>query len=223
MMTVIRINRHIFRAFALIVCVLGFHAQSFAEDIDNESQYRIGVELDWDLTKRLKLSVEPQLRIDDDVSVDRYQLETGLSYKTFGFLYWGASYRLIVTSSESLQAESSSKYGFSATAKEKYGRFTPSLRLMYSNYSDEDSENSEFLRYRAKVKYNIRRSSLTPYLAIEAFQDLEESELFKTRYTAGFDLKVDKNRSFDFNYKLDLYSLEYKNRHIFSVGYKLSF
>ncbi len=195
----------------------------YAQDVENEAQYRMGVELDFKIAKGLKLMVAPQLRFDNDFSVDRLQLETALRYKTFGFLYWEANYRRINKPQDDLSSEKFSKYGFSLSAKETYGRFTPALRLRYSNYADDDVDDKQFLRYKASVKYDIKKCKITPSLAIEAFQELNDYELYKMRYTAGADYKLMKNNYIGISYKLDYYKQEYRNRHIISLGYKYSF
>ncbi|MFI3258638.1 MAG: DUF2490 domain-containing protein [Rikenellaceae bacterium] len=220
---------------ALMVALLcGVATQSALADdteVEKEYQYRMGIEMDWTLAKGLKLSVSPEMRFGDGgFSFEQFQAEAGLRYKTFGFLYWGVDYRLIFRPSEDVSSyygsngpEVDSRYGFSLTAKEKFGRFTPSFRIMYSNYTDDDNDGKVFMRYKAAVKYNIRKSPISPYVAVEAYQNLEVNLLHKMRYSTGFDLKVKKDRYLSFDYKFDFYTLAYKNRNIFSVGYKVSF
>lgn len=196
---------------------------SYAQDVENEMQYRTSLELNYKIAKGLKLDISPQIRFDDELSLDRYLLEAGLSYKTFGFLYWGTTYRLIIKPQENLKSETYNKYGFNLTAKEDYGHFTPSVRLSYSNYADDDINDKQFLRYKAKVKYNIPKCKFTPFVSVEAFQELEDNALFKMRYSTGFAYKLKKNNYLKLNYKLDYYNLEYRNKHIVGVAYNYKF
>lgn len=213
--------RNIRLKIATILLVLcGLSANSFAQDyeVDNDFQYRFGMDFNWTLVKNLKLSVEPEFRFEDPFSFDRFQVDIGLKYKTFGFLSWGAQYRLMLE-----PGNSNGQYAFNLTAKEKFGKFTPSLRLQYSNYTSSEIYDKEYLRYKAGLEYDIRKSPFTPYASVEIFHQLDVNLLLKTRYTAGFDFKVKKGRYLNFDYSFEYYALDYKNRHIFSFGYKLNF
>lgn len=206
-------------ALALVLC--GISSQSFAQDydVDNDFQYRLGLDFSWTLVKNLKLSIEPQFRIEDPFDFERFQVEAGLKYKTFGFLYWGAQYRVMFEPG----GNNFGQYAFNITAKEDFGRFTPSVRVQYSNYTNSSITDKEFMRYKAAVEYNIRKSPFTPYASVEVFHSLDVNLLYKTRYSAGFDLKVKKDRYLNFDYGFEYYALDYKNRHIFSIGYKFKF
>jgi len=207
----------------LALLLLPFSFLSQAQEVENDVQYRLGAEINYKIVKGLKLSVEPQVRFKDDFSVNRYQLEGGLRYKTFGFLYWGTSYRLIIKPVDIFETEKYGKYSFSLMAKESFDRFTPALRLRYSNYADDDSDENAFLRYKASLKYDIKDCKITPNIALEAFQELEDNHLYKMRYTAGITYKLKQDNYIDLTYKLDYYNLEYRNRHIIGLSYKYDF
>ncbi|MFI3321983.1 MAG: DUF2490 domain-containing protein [Rikenellaceae bacterium] len=215
-------------------------ADGTKDDVEVQYRYQFGADLQFKLIKNLKLNVEPELRFND--GYDKFHLNGGLTYKTFGCIYWGATYRLVVDrveSSSSFYSNSLSlfggfnsnnyesdvyhRYAFDATFKEKYGRFTPSFRVRYNNFTDEDISSKEFLRYKAKVDYDIRKCKITPFVSAEAFQQLGINMLYKMRYSTGFDLKTGKDSSLSFDYRFDFFNLEYKNANIFSVGYKHKF
>ncbi len=219
-----KIFRYIIASTALLLSA--FTTPCLAQEVENVAQYRIGVEMDWKLfnVKGLKMSFEPQIRRGSGFSHESLTLETGLRYKTLGFLYWGANYRLTVEPSDvDFTTNKYGRYALSLTAKEDFGRFTPSLRVQYSNYTDEDVDDKKYLRYRAKLDYNIRKCPVDPYILVELYQDLSENLLSKARYGVGVDYKIKKDNYLNFNYKLDYYTLKYKNRHIFSLGYKVGF
>ncbi len=221
----INVKRFTLRVAAFVVLLLAVYTPSVsAQEIDWDSEIRTGIDLDWGLTKNLSLNVGTELRLDKRFALDDFLVGAGLSYKTFGFLTWGAEYRLEIESGENTaSSEKHHRYAFDATAQKKFDRFTPSLRVMYSNYGDEEMAGNEYLRYRAKVKYNIRKCALTPYVSVEAFQELEEGMLKKMRYTAGVDYKFENGNSVIFDYKFDFFNLEYKNRNIFDISYKIRF
>lgn len=219
--------------------LLGVITSAFAdgtkEDPEVLYKYQFGADFQIKLAKGLKLNIEPELRYND--GYDKFLLSGGLTYKTFGCIYWGATYRLefdrvdstgdtfsnSVFASNQYDTETYHRYAFDVTYKDKFGRFTPSFRVRYNNFTDDEIDDKEYLRYRAKVDYDIRNCKITPYVAVEAFQELEESELYKMRYGAGFDLKTGKDSALSFGYKFDFFTLEYKNANIFSVGYKYKF
>lgn len=211
------------KRFKTIAVLVLLSITSFAQDTENEGQFRTALELNYKIAEGLKLEFTPQIRFDEDFTVNKYLLEGGLSYKTFGFLYWGANYRLTIKPQEYLESEKYSKYGFSVTAKESYGDFTPSFRINYSNYADDDITDKEFLRYKAKVAYNVPNCKITPFVALEAFQEMEDKTLYKMRYSTGFAYKIKKNNYIKLNYKLDYYKQEYLNKHIITIAYKYNF
>ncbi|MFI3303938.1 MAG: DUF2490 domain-containing protein [Rikenellaceae bacterium] len=215
---------------ALLALIITLSAATLsATEIEKVNQVRLGFDMSWKLAKGLKLNIAPEMRRGEDFVLDQFQMEAGLRYKTFGFLYWRASYRFIIVPDHESSAtyytptDKNHRYGFSLTAKQKFGRFTPSLRALYSNYSDEDIDDKAYMRYRAKVEYNIRKSPFTPYIAIEAYHGLDKGMISKMRYNTGFDLKVKKGQHLNVDYKFDLYTLKYKNRNVYSIGYKFDF
>lgn len=209
----------------LLTTVAISYADGTRYDVENDYEYRTSLEFQFKLAKGLKLNISPELRFNG--GFDNLVFNGDLSYKTFGFLYWGASYRLIADRGEgnSYRADWDyyHRYAFDVTFKESFSRFTPSFRLRYTNYMDSDVTDKAFLRYQAKVNYDIRKCKITPYVGIEAFQEMTDLMLSKMRYTAGFEYKISKKASLSLDYKLDYFILEYKNSHIFSAGYKYRF
>lgn len=222
-----------------VALLFGACSMSFADGTKEEPEidykYRFGVDFQIKLAKGLKLDLEPEFRFNE--GFDKLLLNAGVSYKTFGCIYWGATYRFELDRGDSVSSTGSMngfgttsyekdvyhRYALDVTYKEKFGRFTPSFRVRYNNFTDNEITDKAFMRYRAKVDYDIRKSRFTPYVAIELFQELGENLLYKTRYATGFDLKTGKKSTLCLDYKFDLFALEYKNANIFSVGYKFKF
>ncbi len=226
----------------LPLLLAGFSLSAFAEGEKGDPEvlykYQFGLDLEFKLAKGLKLEVGPELRYNE--GFDKFLLNGGLSYKIIDNLSVGASYRLVVDRGESTSTTTLNSFGgfsggnsydydtyhrfaFDLTYKDKIGRFTPSARVRYNNYSDDDSGNEAYMRYRAKVEYDIRKCIITPFLYAEAFQQTEGGALYKMRYSTGFDLKTGKNSALEFGYKFDYFLLKYKNANIFSLGFKQKF
>ncbi len=217
-------------ALLLVLGVAPLKAQSWTE-VENNYKYRVGASFDMKIIDNLKLEVSPQLRYAE--GYDMFVLDGALSYKTFGCITWGASYRLMVDRLDtytynafggySYDKESYHRYAFDVTYKEKFGRFTPSVRLQYNNYTDQEIDDEAYLRYRAKVEYDIPKCKLTPSVGVELYQELEDNMLYKTRYSADLEYKFTKRTALGLDYKLDFFALKYKNNHIFSLTYSYTF
>ncbi|WP_319481364.1 DUF2490 domain-containing protein [uncultured Draconibacterium sp.] len=213
------------RLILTIVFVISILAtqRTFAQETENEFQTRTKLDMSFKPVKKVKFTITPELRFEDDFSLDKYLLEGILEYKASKLFTLGASYGLVGNVRDEKDTEYFSRYAFSATAQKEFGRFESSLRLMYSNYADDDVDDKNFLRYRAKVKYDIPDCKITPFVAVQLFQDLDNGGLHKTRYSVGADYKLFKKNYIGIDYKFDYYNTEYLNKHIISLGYKIKF
>jgi hypothetical protein len=196
---------------------------SSAQEVENDFQTRTSAELSFEPLKKLKLNLIPELRFDENFSLDKYLFEGETVYKPVKFLSLGATYRFEGNLRDNKDTEYFNRFAFSATAKKEFKRFESAFRLRYTNDADDETSNDDFLRYKASLNYNIRKSKITPFVGVEAFQRLSDTELYKMRYTAGADYKLFKKNYLGVSYKFDYYEKEYKNRHILSVGYKIKF
>lgn len=193
-----------------------------AQDIENDFQSRTSVRLSLKPVKHLKLYLTPELRFDENFSLNKYLIEGEASYRPIDFLSLDAIYRFVGNIRETKATEYLHRYAFSATLKKELNRFEPAFRISYTNYADDD-ESDQYIRYKASVKYDIPKSKITPFVGTEAFQQLTDKELYKMRYIVGMDYKLFKKNYLGISYKLDYYLNEYKNRHILSIGYKIKF
>ncbi len=193
-----------------------------AQDVVNEFQARTAIQIEYSPIKHLKLNISPELRFDENFSLDKYHIEAAASYKLSKVFAVGANYRFIINPRDTKETEYYSRFAFYAKLKKKYGDFTPSFRLAYSNFADDEDDNTDnYLRLKAALKYDIPKCKLTPVIGVEGFQNLTEKEFYKMRYSAGVDYKLFKKNFIGVRYKLDYYRTEYKNRHIISLEYKI--
>lgn len=215
-------NRIIYNA-AFIILLLFASTKNQAQEIENDFQTRTSAELSFEPFKKLKLNLIPELRFDENFALDKYLFEGEAVYKPVKFLSLGATYRFGGNLRDNKDTEYFNRFAFSATAKKEFKRFESAFRLRYTNDADDETGKEDFLRYKASLNYNIRKSKITPFVGLEAFQRLSDAELYKMRYTAGIDYKLFKKNYLGISYKFDYYEKEYKNRHILSVGYKIKF
>lgn len=210
-------------ALVMTLCLLFLVGAARAQDVVNEFQGRTSFEASYSPIKKLKLTVSPELRFDESFALSKYHIEGEAAYKLNKQFTVGASYRFVVNPRDSKDTEYFSRFGFGLTYQKKLDRFEPSFRVLYSNYADDDTENSKYLRFKAGLEYNIPKCKITPQVGIEAFRDQIEGEVFKMRYTAGADYKLFKKNYIGIKYKLDYYRTAYYNRHIVGLSYKIKF
>jgi len=192
------------------------------QEVENEYQLRTEVKLSYNPLDKVQISFAPEIRWGQQTTVDRFHVETGVKYKPIKLISLAAYYRYISNPRAGETTEILHRYAFDAVFKKDIQRFKPSIRLRYTNYTEENS-TSDFLRLKAKVKYNIRDCKLSPFASAEGFRDLTEAEYYKVRYAIGGEYKINKKHSINAAYKLDYYLQEYTNKHIFQLGYKFSF
>lgn len=212
------------KKYKLMLILCAFFLSSLitiAQDVDNKFESRTAIKLTYNPIKKLKLSLSPELRFDENISLDEYLVEAGASYKLSKMFILGANYRFIANPRETKETEYYSRFAFYAMMKKKYGDFSPSLRFGYSNYSDDDEEMDNYLRYKASIKYDIPKNKITPLISVEAFHNLSTKELYKMRYAVGADYKLFKKNYIGIRYKFDYFRTQYKNRHIVSLEYKI--
>lgn len=195
-----------------------------AQEVVNDFQSRYSVGIQYKFNKKWKISATPEIRFDESFNVDRFLIEGKLKYKPFKIITLGATYRFVINYRDVKETQYLNRFGFSATVKKKIKRFEPAFRLQYSNYADDEITDSRFLRYKLSTEYNIKDCKITPMIAAEIFQRLGTNTLlYKMRYTAGADYKINKKNYIGLKYKFDYYKYEYRNRHIISLEYKFKF
>ena len=216
------------RELLLLLGVL-FAGQTYSQTTENESQAiendfqtRAEVKLSFSPIKKFKITFIPELRMDESFDIDKYLLETELSYKPIKDLSLSGSYRFVSNPRDTKATEYLHRFALTAEYSKSIKRWEPSFRIKYTNYT-EDAFDGEFLRYRAKLEYDIKNFKLTPYIRAEGFHDLSQDELYKMRYALGGKYKLNKKNSVRIGYMLDYYLQDYRNKHILTIGYNFKF
>ena len=213
-------HKPIYILLFLMGIVLGETA--FSQTVSHDFQTRTEVKLSFEPMDKLNLSLSPEVRWDESFDISKYMLESGISYKPVKGLTLGGSYRFIINPRESKATEYLHRFALYTSYKKKIARFEPSLRIKYTNYT-EDLSLGEFLRYRAKIEYDIKGSKITPLLSAEAFHYLADNQIYKMRYALGAEYKFSKKSSIELGYMLDYYMQDFRNKHIIKLGYKYKF
>ncbi len=209
--------------FVVLALVLMISLPGKAQDVENVFQPRLNVELEYEPIKNLELSFSPEIRFEDNFSADVYVFDLGASYKLWKGVKVEGIYRYGINLRETKSTEYYQRYAFGVIGKTKWNNFEPYLRLRYTNDNDDNISNDQMIRLKAGVKYDIPNCKISPLVAVEGFHSLDENSLYKLRYALGAKYKLCKNQYLKAYYKFDYYNLEYKNRHIISVGYNIKF
>jgi len=215
------IEKYRFLVFGLIVVLLIFIPIVNAQEVESNHQTRTSIELGYKLSDQFKLTLSPEFRFDENLALDKYLFEGAAIYKPSKIFALGATYRFVVNLRDEKDTEYFNRVALSATMKKAFNRFEPTFRLRYSNYADDEITDKEFLRYKTSLKYDIADSKMNPFIGIEAFQQLNDYQLYKMRYSAGIDYKLFKKNHLEVSYKFDNFNDEDRNSHIFNLTYKL--
>jgi hypothetical protein len=188
---------------------------------------KFGTWIEVDVTKKfLKkfgFSFIPELRLQDDFTVDEYIFEGKLGYGPFKFLDLAAAYR-INTNVKNSGNEVSQSAVFDVTGKAEYKRFSGSLRGRFTNDTDfGDSNTAFYFRPRAKLAYNIKGIKAEPYVSYEIFHSFREHEYYKARFDVGFNRKFNKKHEVGLYYRLNDFFSEKSSIHILGINYGFKF
>ncbi len=194
-----------------------------AQTVEKEWQTRLAAKASFDIIDNLSFEISPELRFDNEFKLDKYLLEGELEYEILKNISAGAGYRFLANKKNSGDTEYLHRYKFYAGYKTKIERWKPGFKLTYADYSDDEEEDSEFLRPKISLEYNIAKSKITPEVEIEYFYQIPTSDWYKVRYGINLDYKINKKNYINLGYKLDYYLNEYFNRNIIEVCYKLKF
>lgn len=209
-----------------VACFVLIVWANMASAQENEWNTWTSLELNKKIKKKLELSLSPEVRFTNQFSVDEYFLEAGLEYKLFDFLKVGAKYRYLVNERETKSTEYFRRIALDLKGNYEFKRFDFQLRTRYTNYNELETDNDSkdnYLRYRLKAEYNIKKSKIAPNIGIEFFQLLKDNDFDKVRYFIGASYKINKHHKVEINYLLQNYRDEDYRKNIIAIGYKFSF
>ncbi len=209
------------RYFLLFLFLLVFSAS-------HSKTKKFGTWVELEFTKKLfknwEFSFIPEVRFQDDFSVDEYIFEGKLGYEPFKFLDLAAAYRYNTNVKNSGNEHSHSAV-FDITGKTEFDRFEGSLRGRFTNDTDGGDVPWEtfYFRPRVKLTYNIKGNKIEPFVNYELFMNLKESDIYKGRFDAGFTRKLGDLHRIGLYYRLQDYFSDRNSVHILGIDYRLKF
>ena len=183
----------------------------------------IEAEISKDIFKKLEFSFKPEIRLQDDFSVDEYLFDGKFTYKPKKYLRFAAAYRL-TNDVKNKGNEIYHRFAFDGQLKKEWDRLEGTLRLRWTNYAEFDAETGKnnYLRYRLKFEYDIKNCKIRPYTSFELFHRLSDGQINKNRFDLGASIKVfDKSRIGAY-YRIQSYFSGADAIHIAGLSYSLS-
>ena len=223
--------RKILALMAAVVLALPLAAQDDV-DLDNEFGGRVSVELDKKLRKGLHVSLEEEVRLDNNFGAfDRFHTTLGLSYKVHPNVKVGVGYALINPYSSTNAAFKNARHRVmvDASANYKVGAWTFSLKervqLTYRTGDMNEYQNPRAafsLKSRLKAQYRVS-ASFTPYAYVELRNTLNAPVIAAYRDEDGTYVTEDGYETGNAGWFISGWNGVYVNRLRGSVGVNYKF
>ncbi len=197
---------------------------------DRSAESRTGAELRYYPTRNLKLSIEQQLRFDDNISVfDKTYTEINARYRFWNQLDLGIGYRYIFLNDNHGQEQGIEKYyriHYYISHQFEFNRFEMKNRIKFQNRKEILDNSIDCLeeirncwRVKSSLNYNIKRCKFDPFLSAEIFLPTNqwENKLHnRYRLSIGADIKLSKKQKISVEYMFD-HEIKSWNPEIFHI------
>jgi len=201
----------------LVLANLSVTAQTTVNEYKTWTEFHASTKIG---KERIRLHLAPEVRFNENFTIDKYIIEAGIRYELHDFIMLGAGYRFIGNKLETKSTDYLHRFAFSVTFEKGIKRFEPEFRIRYTNYSDDDLEEN-YLRYKAALQYDIPKCKIMPFISAQAFHKLAANRIEKMRYGLGAEYKLRENNYIGVFYKLDYFLHKFKNRHIIGITYRI--
>lgn len=179
----------------VITGFLGFSTLLNAQVEDFQSWNSIG--LSKKINKKISLSFEQEIRLSTNASfLKDYNTSIGGKYKFNKHFKLGGSYKF--TSASDIEEGSSFEHRIYTDAifRYKLHRFIFQNRLRYRIiFEPANKTQTQHIRNKFTLKYNIRKSKLLPFAECELYYSLNNpvyNSIDKRRFTTGLQYEVSK-------------------------------
>lgn len=218
--------RKILWSFLFLIPVL-LHAQ----DRETDFGASLSLELQKDLTRRFALSIEEELRLltnNHDIGFERNMFTLGLDYRILDKkLKLGAYYCYIYLYNNDFYYEHRHRYFLSLSYKHVLDQsFTLTWRGRFQGTLRDENRGSYrvnpkyVLRNRIDLEYTIFGSPWRPSVSADFAVTTNEprgNELYRIRYQAGVNWRLNRTDSMDFFLRMDHYLVD-KDPNVISIG-----
>ncbi len=184
--------------------IIYLHAQ------ESDFQLWPQIELGYNLSKKIKESLEEEIRLRENASLMKKELtDVGLTYKINKALRLSLKYRLELTWKNPSEKSWRNGLYLDISLREKIQRLQFDYRLRFQSPKvetlSEFSEGRELFinRHKASLSYNIKGIPLTPSVEGEIFVPFTRKEpliINEYRLWAGFEYAFNKRNSIGIKY-----------------------
>jgi len=189
-------------------------------------QYKwIETEISKDISKKIELSVSPEIRFNENSKIQEYFIEPAVTYSINKILKIGMGYRLGYHVNKHDEHEGFGRFAFDLKSRFQYYNFKPSIRIRYTNADDFDDDNGniDYLRFKLEIAYKIKKLNAEPYILNEWYRDINIGEFSKSRFETGLMYRLSKHHKLGAYYRNNNYITDDKeNRNILGLVYKLT-
>ena len=213
-------------------CYLPLFAQS------NNWGLWTSIDAEKKLPNNWELNIAAQYRWKDNISVtDQIRGSADIYRKLGRFVELGAGYELIAQKNATqnmfvyrnrFRVQSRFSYNFAQFTADWRARMQLTMMEKENErigFSFDDEYNIWVLRNRFRLRYNIIKIPLQPYISFEIFHQLFsdlENSYFQNRLTLGTNYKINNQHSVALDYILET-RINISNRSIVRIGYAYSF
>lgn len=215
--------------YSVFIVLLFVSLSVFAQERETDVGGIFSLQLNKDLTPRLELSYEAELRLlSNNTGFERATSSIGAEYTIISKkLKAGVFYNYMYVYNSSFRYESRHRYYANLSYKQKISRkVTLSWRSRFQGtYRDENRGEYKInpkyvLRNRLEAEYSISGSRWKPYFSVEATNSLNDplrNEIYKLRFQGGTSWRLDRTTYLEFYLRADEY-LVGEDPRVISVG-----
>lgn len=185
--------------YPLLILLTFFTLGLSGQEQDFQTWQSIGVS--YRINEKIKIGLENESRFRGNSSImDRNQIDIGIDYSINEALSAGIYYRYIAENPFNESYLTRNRFYTDINYEWKPKRFEIATRLRIATDAEDNESFSEIFngwihREKLTLRYNIRKTSFTPYLAGEIFFPLRTYDhyLQKYRLFAGFTYRLNQS------------------------------
>ncbi|MBL4754590.1 MAG: DUF2490 domain-containing protein [Flavobacteriales bacterium] len=172
---------------------------------NNDAQLWTWVSIQKKINKRMEVSLEQQLRLDNNISaIGNVFTEASLSYRFNKYVRYTVNYRYINRGQREGGFISGNRYTGDLRLRYKMKPFI----ITYRNRMQREFRNElkgvreiTFNRNKLEVALDLDKK-FSPFFAFEIYYHFNKSEFNKNRYTLGVDFDLKNRNEFSLYYRL---------------------
>jgi hypothetical protein len=225
-------NRNIFILILLFLFTIGTVQQTHGQQ--NDFQFWPSVQLNVEVIKDLKLHVEEELRLNENISQFSRQInDIGVSYRLNKYAKAAVFYRIEADWKNADEYTWRSGIYGDVSLKYELKRFSIGYRLLIQSSKVEMNDKQAYIlngfrhRHKITVDYNIKGIPLLPFIEGELFVENSSgkgSEISGYRSGIGVSYSLGKMHDISLKYGIDqeLNSSDPLRAYIIALGYSLN-